>query len=102
MDDLKETQHESFRLPTNKDISIWRYMDLGKYLSMLDRRSLFLARAGLLGDPFEGAPTQLMVAQRNHILANRATDPNLAAYKDAIGAISSRGWLKATSQAVGI
>jgi hypothetical protein len=82
MTDLQETQHPSFRLPTNKDISIWRYMDLGKYLSMLDRRSLFLARASLLGDPFEGAPTKLMVAQRNYIIANRATDPNLAAYRD--------------------
>jgi hypothetical protein len=82
MADLQETQHPSFRLPTNKDIPIWRYMDLGKYLSMLDRRSLFLAKASLLGDPFEGAPTKFMVAQRDYILANRATDPNLAAYKN--------------------
>lgn len=82
MADLQEPQHPSFRLPTNKDISIWRYMDLGKYLSMLNHRSLFLARATLLGDPFEGSSTKLMVAQRNYILANRATDPNLAAYKD--------------------
>jgi hypothetical protein len=79
MVDLQETQHPSFRLPTDKDISIWRYMDLGKYLSMLDRRSLFLARATLLGDPFEGSPTKFMVAQREYVIANRATDPSLAA-----------------------
>jgi hypothetical protein len=82
MADLEETLHASFRLPTNKDISIWRYMDLGKYLAMLDRRSLYFARATLLGDPFEGSPTKLMVSQREYIRANKATDPRLAAYKD--------------------
>ena len=82
MADLEETQHASFRLPTNKDIPIWRYMDLGKYLAMLDRRSLYFARATLLGDPFEGSPTKMMVAQREYIRANRATDPRLVAYKD--------------------
>jgi hypothetical protein len=82
MVDLLETQHESFPLPTNKDIPIWRYMDLAKYLSMLDSRSLFFARATLLGDQFEGSSTKMMVSAREHILANRATDPALAAYKD--------------------
>jgi hypothetical protein len=57
-------------------------MDLGKYLAMLDRRSLYLARATLLGDPFEGSPTKAMVVQREYIRANRTTDPKLVAYKD--------------------
>jgi hypothetical protein len=82
MADLQETQHESFRLPTNKDVPIWRYMDLAKYLAMLDRRCLFFARATLLGDAFEGSSTKMMVAIREYIRANRATDPTLAAYKD--------------------
>jgi hypothetical protein len=82
MADLQETQHESFRLPTNKDIPIWRYMDLAKYLSMLDRRCLYFARAILLGDPFEGSSTKRMVSEREYIRANRATNPALAAYKD--------------------
>jgi hypothetical protein len=67
MADLQETQHESFRLPTNKDIPIWRYMDLAKYLSMLDRRRLFFGRATLLGDPFEGSSTKAMVESREYI-----------------------------------
>jgi hypothetical protein len=82
MADLQETQHESFRLPTNKDVPIWRYMDLAKYLSMLDRRCLFFARATLLGDPFEGSSTTMMVSIREYIRSNRATDPALASYKD--------------------
>jgi hypothetical protein len=82
MADLEETQHPSFRLPTNKDIPIWRYMDLAKYLSMLDRRCLFFARATQLGDPFEGSATKKMVGNREYIRKNRATDPALAAYRD--------------------
>jgi hypothetical protein len=81
--DLKETQHPSFRLPTNKDIPIWRYMDLAKYLLMLNSQSLYFARATLVGDPFEGSSTRAMVATREYIQANRATDPRLAAWKDA-------------------
>jgi hypothetical protein len=30
MTDFQETQHSSFPLPTNKDIPIWRYIDLAK------------------------------------------------------------------------
>jgi len=82
MADLQETENESFRLPTNKDVRIWRYMDLAKYLSMLDRRSLFFARATLLGDPFEGSSTTAMVSSREYVRANRGTDPALAFLKD--------------------
>jgi hypothetical protein len=82
MSDLQETQHESFRLPTNKDIAIWRYMDLAKYLSMLEGRSLFFARAPQLGDPFEGSSPKMMVDSREYIRANRASDAALADWKD--------------------
>lgn len=49
---------------------------------MLDRQCLFFARATLLGDPFEASSTKMMVAGREYMRANRATDPALAAYKD--------------------
>jgi hypothetical protein len=81
-DDPQETQHESFRLPTNKEVPVWRYMDLAKYLMMLNSKSLYFARANKLGDPFEGSSTRAMVARREHIRANRTTDPNLAGWKD--------------------
>lgn len=84
MADLEEeVQHPSFKAPTNKDIRIWRYMDLAKYLAILQRRSIFFPRATLLGDPFEGSSTIPMVASRNYIEQNKATDPALAAYKDS-------------------
>ena len=71
MADPQETQHESFPLPTNKDIPIWRYMDLAKYVSMLADGGLFFPRASQLHDPFEGAPTKHMVRGGSGFL-NRA------------------------------
>ena len=82
MSDLKETEPESFRLPTNKDIPIWRYMDLAKYLSMLNSQGLFFPRATLLGDQFEGSAPRMIVFSREYIQANKATDPALADWKD--------------------
>jgi hypothetical protein len=80
--DLNETQHESFRTPTNKDIAIWRYMDLAKYLLIVNSQSLYFPRANLLGDPFEGSATRAMVASREYIRVNRAIDPKLADWKN--------------------
>jgi len=72
MADLEEIgQHPSFRAPTNKEIRIWRYMDLAKYLAILQRRALFFPRATLLGDPFEGSSTIPMVVAREHIENNK-------------------------------
>jgi hypothetical protein len=39
-------------------------MDLAKYVAMLDRRSLFFARATLLDDPFEGSSPKMIAAHR--------------------------------------
>jgi hypothetical protein len=58
----------SFKTPSNFDIPIWRYMDLAKYLAILQRQSLFFPRASLMGDPFEGSSTKLMVAAREQFL----------------------------------
>jgi hypothetical protein len=37
------------------DSTIWRYLDFPRFVSLLTTRSLFLPRADLLGDPFEGS-----------------------------------------------
>jgi hypothetical protein len=81
-DDLEERPHPSFKIPANRDVKIWRYMDLAKYLGILQRRSLFFPRATLLGDPFEGSSTKLMVSLRQYVRDNRSSDPALAQFKD--------------------
>jgi hypothetical protein len=37
------------------DTKLWRYMDFAKFVALLEQRSLYFARADLLGDAFEGA-----------------------------------------------
>jgi hypothetical protein len=48
-------QHYVFESPGDPDIPLWRYMDLAKLVSLLDRGALWFARADLLGDRFEGS-----------------------------------------------
>lgn len=37
------------------DVTVWRYMDLSKFLSLLYDQALWLTRADCLGDPLEGS-----------------------------------------------
>jgi hypothetical protein len=50
-----ESNHPVFRAPDDLNIKIWRYMDLSKYVSLLDSSALYFSRADMLGDPYEGA-----------------------------------------------
>ena len=59
-----DPSHPVFTLPESGDMTIWRYMDLAKLVALLLDRSLFLSRADLLGDPFEGSMTQATVDAR--------------------------------------
>ena len=47
--------HEAFRPPTNAKVSVWRYMDLAKFASMLEAQALHFARADIMEDVFEGS-----------------------------------------------
>ncbi|HEY6886015.1 MAG TPA: hypothetical protein VI278_18440 [Nitrososphaeraceae archaeon] len=47
--------HPSFELPENSQVkTIWRYMDLPKFISLIDRKSLFFTKASKFPDPYEG------------------------------------------------
>ena len=52
------TEHPTFSPPPD-DAVLWRYMDFTKFVSFLDKSSLFFARADQLGDPFEGALSRM-------------------------------------------
>lgn len=47
--------------------SIWRYMDMTKFISMLDRQALFFTRLDQLGDPFEGSLTLHRQSEREEL-----------------------------------
>jgi hypothetical protein len=48
-------QHPCFRPPADLNVPIWRYIDLAKYLALLNTRALYFSRSDRLGDPYEGA-----------------------------------------------
>jgi hypothetical protein len=48
-------EHPTFVLPENSDEkTIWRYMDLPKFISLIHKKSLFFTKASKLYDPYEG------------------------------------------------
>jgi hypothetical protein len=61
-------EHPVFLAPEDENIEIWRYMDFTKFVSLLDKRSLYFCRVDKLGDPFEGSLTEMNVKARNDFL----------------------------------
>lgn len=47
--------HSVFKDPENDNVKIWRYCDITKFLSLLDKRALFFSRIDKLEDRFEGS-----------------------------------------------
>ena len=50
--------NKSFTTPfpvEDENTTIWRYMDFTKFVSLLDKKKLFLCRADKLEDSFEGS-----------------------------------------------
>lgn len=60
-------ENEAFQKPADENVRIWRYIDFAKFVSMLDSRTLFFARADKLGDPFEGSYSKLNIKLRKEI-----------------------------------
>jgi hypothetical protein len=58
---MLDNNHESF-FPPSDNRTLWRYMDLTKFLSLLENRSLFFPRADQFDDPYEGAWSRAGVA----------------------------------------
>jgi hypothetical protein len=48
------TTHPAFKQPLDTDGKIWQYMELAEFVSMLNRKALFFAKANKLRDPYEG------------------------------------------------
>ena len=68
--------------PPPDDAVLWRYMDFTKFVSLLDRRELFFARADKLGDPFEGSFSRVNEALRPTLYAGRLSPQVLQGFAD--------------------
>src|SRR5258708_25766339 len=69
------TLSADFVEPSNSEISIWRYMDFTKFVSMLEYGALFFPRADTLEDPFEGTLGLLNQYYRKHPEEYLKTNP---------------------------
>lgn len=54
--------HKSFDRPAGNP-TLWRYMDVTKFIDLLERQALFFCRSDLLGDPWEGTIAGLTARQ---------------------------------------
>jgi hypothetical protein len=66
-----DTSDPEFTPPADRNVRVWRYLDLAKPVSLLDKRALFFSRANRLGDDFEGAITRQRQLQRKKFYARR-------------------------------
>ena len=76
------TRNESFLGPPYDykipafDATLWRYIDFTKLVSFLEDQTIFFARADKLGDPFEGAWSNV-----NHMVLESATTKQAVAWR---------------------
>ena len=69
-------EHPDYEAPED-DAVLWRYMDFTKFVSLLETKSLFFARADKLGDPFEGAYSKVNVALRPALYEGKIPESGL-------------------------
>lgn len=55
---IDSERHQVFLDPPNLNDFVWRYLDLPKLISILDKKKLFLPRITLFNDPLEGSIPQ--------------------------------------------
>lgn len=57
------------------DAVLWRYLSFTKFVSLLEKKALFFARADQLGDPFEGSLSQVNATmnsvQESHVASSQ-------------------------------
>lgn len=61
----EKLEHPSFAQPNDATVRVWRYMDLARFVWMLENSKLFLARLNALGDPHEGSWPGFLAAIRD-------------------------------------
>jgi len=62
------TEQPRLRPLTDSNKSVWRYMNLPKFIWVCERRSLFFCKLSALGDPKEGRPTKASTGGRDKTL----------------------------------
>jgi hypothetical protein len=61
-------EHPCFPQPADTSVRVWRYLDLSKFIWLLEYRKLYLSRLDLLNDPHEGSTPRLLAMLRDQQL----------------------------------
>jgi len=77
------SEHPAFQHPADKNISIWRYMNLSNFVWMLQNESLYFRRCDLLGGPYEGHYTQPVAASEADYVRIMLTSPQFSQLPNA-------------------
>jgi len=62
-------EHPVFAQPPAEEATVWRYMELAKFVLLLEHNALYFPRADLLGDPHEGALPAANAAARGALIS---------------------------------
>jgi hypothetical protein len=73
-----------FIQPPDQGISVWRYMDLSKFIWMIQRNALFFCRSDSLGDQFEGHYTKVIADQEEEYIKTLQANTQFAAIPAAV------------------
>ena len=66
--------------PTDRQIKLWRYMDVSKFLFLLDKQCLWFSSAENFDDPFEGSHSKLYADMLNKLGDNEVERNKNIAY----------------------
>ena len=68
---VNRLSHPCFTQPESKNLKVWRYMSLAKFIWLLKEKKLFLSRLDELGDPYEGSHTVKTIERLQEWLKRR-------------------------------
>ncbi|MGY8910755.1 MAG: DUF2971 domain-containing protein [Flavobacteriales bacterium] len=75
-------EHEDLRTDNISQLPLWRYMDLWKFLKIINSSSLFFPSVDLLGDQMEGKiPESVYLSMKEHEKRNGRDDNFVDVYK---------------------
>lgn len=92
MEQNKTIVDHLFVPPSDENIKIWRYMDFTKFVSILENKGIFFARADNLGDPFEGSFSAVNKKLRPLILKHADHLPDKSRNEDLVKKL--RQWVQ--------
>lgn len=71
-------EHPCFPQPADTSIRVWRYLDLAKFVWLLENKNLYLSCLDLLKDPHEGTTPRLLALAREQQLRELGADQLVA------------------------